>query len=466
MIPIAACGFVMLFLDGSIRDASVLIAILMALVVKAFEKKLDAYAKYLYACLMPVYGAFTLVVSNDGKFGAMTHAYFLATVMIIAYYNTSVVKVNVLVTLVVNVVTMIIFPGPYLKLHNLIVWVFIWIVYLLCAITSFLIAGRTNKLLVDVESKEEELEKVLRKVADITEKLGGVSNLLVESSQSENTSTKQLSESSMTLLESSKDMLDKSERSKENLANLEDSIENMEHKMKDVDAISKELVNISVSNEHALNNLMNMSEEVERSTGKTRAVTDKLLKESGEIGQTLDIINEIAESINLLALNASIEAARAGEAGRGFAVVAQEVGHLAENTKESLKNVNDVVSKVQSGTHDVSRFMNENAEQLIEQNRVIVETVQGIRNMMELLKKSLSVITQADEIREVQNSIIGETVQINEDIADGITHENEEFTNITNMVKESTREVTILIEQADTIDHMIKELEELLGKNS
>ena len=120
----------------------------------------------------------------------------------------------------------------------------------------------------------------------------------------------------------------------------------MEEKMQDVDKISKELVDISVANENALNHLMNMSVEVENSTSKTREVTDKLLQESGEIGTTLDIINEIAESINLLALNASIEAARAGEAGKGFAVVAQEVGGLADSTKESLKNVNEVVFRV------------------------------------------------------------------------------------------------------------------------
>ena len=91
-----------------------------------------------------------------------------------------------------------------------------------------------------------------------------------------------------------------------------------------------------------------MSRHVEKSTHQMRAVTDKLLAETGEIGETLTIINEIAESTNLLALNAAIEAARAGEAGRGFAVVAQEVGNLATSTKSSLRNVNDIIVRVQN----------------------------------------------------------------------------------------------------------------------
>ena len=207
---------------------------------------------------------------------------------------------------------------------------------------------------------------------------------------------------------------------------------------------------------------MSMSEGVENSTNKTREVTDKLLEESGEIGTTLDIINEIAESINLLALNASIEAARAGDAGKGFAVVAQEVGRLADSTKESLKNVNEVVSRVQNGTEDVSKFMNENAKQLLEQNHVIVETVKGIRNMMELLKKSVEANKQADKIREMQNQIIQETVVINEDIADRIQHENQEFANIASMVQSNTDEIMVLSDQVDNINGMIKALEEMV----
>lgn len=250
--------------------------------------------------------------------------------------------------------------------------------------------------------------------------------------------------------------------SKENLANLEKSSQDMELKMKDVDQISKELVDISVSNEQALNNLMAMSEEVERSTNETKEVTDKLLHESNEIGATLDIINEIAESINLLSLNASIEAARAGEAGRGFAVVAQEVGSLAASTKESLKSVTDIVSRMQTGAIDVSKFMNGNAQQLLRQNEVIVDTVKGIRMMMELLKKSVAAINQADRICDTQNKVIMETVAVNEDIATSIAEENSEFGNIAGMVQNNVENIAALSNQVDNINNMVTELEKIL----
>lgn len=315
----------------------------------------------------------------------------------------------------------------------------------------------------ELEKNNQRVEHVLHQVMDVTEQLGQASLSLVSTSQNESASTEELSAISETLLDSNQNMMEKSEQSKENLRVLENSSQNMEKQMQEVDKISAELSTISASNEKNLNQLMSLSEKVETSTNQTKEVTRKLLMESGEIGKTLDIINEIAESINLLALNASIEAARAGEAGRGFAVVAQEIGHLAENTKDSLKNVNEVVTRMQDGTKEVSLFINDNAEQLIQQNLVINKTTEGIRMMIELLKKSVSSIKCADKIRNEQNQIIAKTVKINEDIAERIHTENTEFTNITEMVQSNSQEIVGLSEQIDTINSMIKELENLLA---
>lgn len=114
LIPIAAFVFVMLFLQGTMRDSIVLLMALAGLVVRLFETKLGGVAKYLYVSILPFFGAVVIAVGADGKYAAMTQVYIFIILLSIGYYNLSVLKVNAIVTFVANLIGMIIFPAAYL----------------------------------------------------------------------------------------------------------------------------------------------------------------------------------------------------------------------------------------------------------------------------------------------------------------------------------------------------------------
>ncbi|WP_269531960.1 methyl-accepting chemotaxis protein [Chitinimonas sp. BJYL2] len=109
-----------------------------------------------------------------------------------------------------------------------------------------------------------------------------------------------------------------------------------------------------------LSNLTRAVDSVENATSKI----DELGRRSDEIGSIVQVIREIADQTNLLALNAAIEAARAGEQGRGFAVVADEVRKLAERTSSATREIEEKIGLILAGTREAMTAMQAGSERM------------------------------------------------------------------------------------------------------
>lgn len=155
-----------------------------------------------------------------------------------------------------------------------------------------------------------------------------------------------------------------------------------------------------------------------------------------EVMNITQIINEIAEQTNLLALNASIEAARAGETGKGFAVVATEIGKLAEQTKVSSNNINELLTSVSSSANLTVGTTDTVTKKLKEQ-------VSSIKVSLESFKK---IIFAIEDIMPKMRNINSSTCTVN-DKKENIIVNIETISSIAEEISASTENVATSIQE-------------------
>lgn len=329
-------------------------------------------------------------------------------------------------------------------------------------VAHFLVNAKKDEL----EKNNEHVTKLLAAVQTLSANLKTAGQALSQVSDNESASAQELAATSEQLVESSNLLSAKTDESMSNLGELSEWERVVAENVTKVEKDSKDLLDKSVENEKLLGDLHTINAEVAQSMETTIEITHRLSEAVEEIGVTLNLINDISNSTNLLALNASIEAARAGEAGKGFAVVAGEVGNLAGSTQESLQVVQQVIERVQQNVKDITAQVNENSEKLGAQNEYYENVFRSMKDMTRLLNTSVTAIGTMGEAQGKQSEVIKKTITINQDIAESIRKENEQFNSINAMAEGNAGDTAEVATQAGAINEMVEEMTLLLEKSS
>lgn len=191
-------------------------------------------------------------------------------------------------------------------------------------------------------------------------------------------------------------------------------------------------------------------ERIMSSAQATGEIITSLAGKTDQIGDIAQVIDDIADQTNLLALNAAIEAARAGEQGRGFAVVADEVRKLAERTTKATKEIAETIKAIQGEAKDADNSMNEARESV------------------------MLGMTLTEETREVFNSILSDTEELSNQISQvaaaseeqsaGAEQISRNIEGITNITHESAAAIQQVASTAEDLNRLTENLQNLISQ--
>jgi twitching motility protein PilJ len=185
--------------------------------------------------------------------------------------------------------------------------------------------------------------------------------------------------------------------------------------------------------------------EIREQIQETSKRIKRLGESSQEIGEIVELISDITEQTNVLALNAAIQAASAGEAGRGFTVVAEEVQRLAERSAEATKQIGAIVKTIQTDTQDAVSAMEKSTQGVVEGAKLSDAAGQALSEIGDVSRRLAQLIETISATTE-QQAKSASTVATN----------MQDILNITQQTTEGTKKTAVSIGQLAQLAQELK----------
>lgn len=227
-----------------------------------------------------------------------------------------------------------------------------------------------------------------------------------------------------------------------------------EKEVEHLDSNAQDMQTLNDTSTKTLDELVGISEVTRAQILDMYDQAAKTNESAQKIKDAANLINDIADQTDLLALNASIEAARAGEQGRGFAVVAEQVRELADEIKNLIQVISERIKNVEDGTGELSRSLRE-SEQILDEN---TENVNSAHDIFEEIKG------KADAIGQVHNNIadaIQDSTKEVEKISDFVVLSRTYYDKVLSCIEDIEKSDNIKTAVFDDIRNMLLQVEPL-----
>ncbi len=205
-------------------------------------------------------------------------------------------------------------------------------------------------------------------------------------------------------------------------------------------------------------------EKINAVVGVSAEAINNLGKKSNEIGKIVEVINDIAEQTNLLALNAAIEAARAGEAGRGFAVVADEVRKLAEESGKATEQITSLIRTIQDETKTAVSSINSGKDEVEEGNAKVGAVLSAIENIRKDIDAIDGKAAENLEMVEMQNAGMQTLVKAINEVATVAEENAAAAEEVSSSTEEQTSSMMQVSNSAQELAKIADDLREVVSK--
>ncbi|MCR5233092.1 MAG: cache domain-containing protein [Lachnospiraceae bacterium] len=313
-----------------------------------------------------------------------------------------------------------------------------------------------------VEELRLQLANIIGKLKTESGNLFSSSNRLYTTSQSANDAVGQVERAVHEIADGATSQADETQKATENVILMGNMVEETGAQ---VEQLRKNAVEMQKSSDQAsaiLAELASVNRETVEAIDVISQQTNTTNESALKIRDATNLITEIADETNLLSLNASIEAARAGEQGRGFAVVASQISKLAEQSNESARKIEEIITSLISDStksvetmnhvHDIMTRQNENVQRTNEAFQIVKD---GIDRSMEGVQYIADTTQKLDEARVNVVDIVQNLTAIAEENAAGTEETSASATEFGNMIGNIENETEGLKNAANVIEESV-----------
>src|SRR5512135_872785 len=257
------------------------------------------------------------------------------------------------------------------------------------------IADSINFTIEELRTLVRGINSATDQVTKATQETQAISNRLYEASQRQNREIQQASASVLTMAE---------------------SINEVAHNAAQSAKVAQAQLAAAEKGGGAVQNQIAGMNDIRAQIQETSKRIKRLGESSLEIGEIVELISDITEQTNVLALNAAIQAASAGEAGRGFTVVAEEVQRLAERSGEATKQIEAIVKTIQADTQDAVAAMEKSTMGVVEGAKLSDAAGQALTEIDQVTKNLAQLINTISQATHTQASATNKVAQNMQDI--------------------------------------------------